>query len=95
MSYHVVYGTEDSSVSGRMPGRRIVLTGFFLICFFWMVSAFWPEGKELLKIMLIPGDPDATLEAAEVFAGEMACGIPLHHAAENFCLTVLHHGYPG
>ena len=93
MGYRVVYHNEKLERAREYSGRRLYLTVFFLCCFYWMVSFFWPEGKELLKILLIPGNPEATMEAAEVFAEELACGSPLKDAAKNFYQTVLSHGY--
>ena len=68
MGYRVVYHNEKLERAREYSGRRLYLTVFFLCCFYWMVSFLWPEGKELLKILLIPGNPEATMEAAEVFA---------------------------
>lgn len=76
-------------------GRRAVLTVLFFICFLQLVHAFWPEGKDMLQMLLIPGDPETTLQAAEVFAQEMECGYSLMDAAKNFCISVLHHGNTG
>lgn len=95
MAYRVIYNTAMPETKRVHRGRRIWLTVFFLFCFCWLVSFFWPEGKNLIKILLIPGNPDSTLEAAEVFAGELACGSPLYIAAKNFCQTVFSNGYTG
>ena len=95
MGYRVVYHNEKLERAREYSGRRLYLTVFFLCCFYWMVSFFWPEGKNLMKILLIPGNPDSTLEAAEVFAGELACRSPLYIAAKNFCQTVLSNGCTG
>lgn len=95
MSYRIVY---DSSVEAKTQKNRLIrsfLTLGFFICFLWTVHFFWPEGQELLKMMLIPGDPDSTLQAAEVFAQELNSGFSLLDAAENFCVAVMEHGNPG
>lgn len=95
MGYRITYGMEAGRKESDRGGRRFFLTAVFFLCFLWMVSVFWPEGRELLKILLIPGDPDETLRAAEVFAQELGSGFSLTDAAQNFCIAVLEHGYSG
>ena len=53
-----------------------------------MISRFWPEGRELLKLLLIPGDPDATLEAAAAFAQDLGSGEQLTIAWHRFVSVV-------
>ena len=64
MGYHICYD-EEPRTGGTGRKRRWILTLFFLFCFFWVVSACWPEGREILKFLMIPGDPDQTLQAAQ------------------------------
>lgn len=94
VGYHICYD-EEPRTGGTGRKRRWILTLFFLFCFFWVVSACWPEGREILKFLMIPGDPDQTLQAAEVFAQEIGSGFALGDAARNFCIAVLEHGYSG
>ena len=95
MSYQITYGSKtDQNARGR-GFRRVILTTAFFLCFLWMVGVYWPEGRELLKVMLIPGDPDYTLQAAQVFAQELGSGFSLSDASRNFCIAVLEHGYSG
>lgn len=49
-----------------------------------MVSLFWPEGREVLRLLLIPGDPEVTMEAAQTFASELDCGVDILSAASDF-----------
>lgn len=88
MAYQIMYDREaKKSRSGRWVVRFILTACFFLI-FLRMVSSFWPEGRELLQTLLIPGDPEMTLEAAEVFAQELNSGFSLYDAVRNFCAAV-------
>ena len=95
MAYRISYDAEKQSKKTLSPFRCLVLTACFFACFLWLVSSFWPEGQELLRQLLIPGDPDITLEAAEVIAQELGSGFSMTDAARNFCLAVLEHGYSG
>lgn len=95
----VVYRIEyDRKNEDRQPGRgyrRFLLAVCCFLLFLWLVFAFYPQGREVLRILLIPGDPDVTLHAAEVFAQELGNGFSVADAAKNFCSTVLNHGYLG
>lgn len=95
MSYQIIYGKGMESNNRSHRGKRLVLTVLFFGFFLWSVHHFWPEGRELLKTVLIPGNPDATLEAAQVFAQELGCGFSLADAAGNFFEAVRSHEYPG
>ena len=95
MGYRIIYGKNAERKEPGRGVRRFLLTGCFFLCFLWMVSVFWPEGRELLKILLIPGDPEETMRAAEVFAQELGSGFSITDAARNFCVAVLEHGYSG
>lgn len=93
MDYRVIYGSECSCKRNVGSFRRFFLTTGFFFCFLWLVCCFWPDGRFLLKQLLIPGDPEVTLEAAEVFAQEVGSGFSLADAARNFCHVVLNRGY--
>lgn len=95
MAYQIIYGEGFEPNNRLHRGRRLALTVFFFGVFLWSVFHFWPEGRELLKMALIPGNPDTTLEAAQVFAQELGCGFSLSDAAGNFFEAVRSHGYPG
>lgn len=65
------------------------MTALFLMLFFMLVFSFWPQGAELLREMLIPGDPDVTVAALETFAQELQCGESLYSAFDTFCRQLL------
>ena len=95
LNYHIIYEAEKRKKGKGSGLRRLFLTTGFFLCFLWLVGTFWPDGQDLMKQLLIPGDPDITLEAAEVFAQEVGSGFAMADAARNFCLAVLNHGYTG
>lgn len=79
--YRILYDSADTQKkNGRCAVFTIIL--FFLFC--GMVYTYWPEGRILLRTLLIPGDPDTTLHAAEVFAAELSCGGSISNAVRNF-----------
>ena len=95
MSYRITYDSESPKKQENTLLFRLLLTVTFFLCFIWSVNQFWPEGRDLLKLLLIPGDPDTTLEAAEVFAQELADGQTLAGAFRRFSAAVIRHGTSG
>lgn len=93
MSYYIVYGDESPQKTEKHPLRRMIMTACFLGIFLWCVCRFWAAGKEVLQSFFIPGDPDRTIEAAQVFAQELSCGFSFADAAANFRETLLNHGF--
>ena len=91
MAYRIEYDS-DRNIEPRGNSRRVFLTASFFACFLWAVCTLWPEGKKLLKILLVPGTPEVTIHAAEVFAQELKNGFSLADAAGNFCQAVLSYG---
>lgn len=89
MSWRIEYDMKAETCQKDRCGKRFLLTMGFLVLFCLMVSFFWPEGQDMLRILLIPGDPEVTLEAAEVFARQLHQGFSVGEAARNFCMTVL------
>ena len=82
------YEPESRAEGGNSMIFRTLMTVSFFVCFLWTVSQFWPEGRELLQLLLIPGDPDVTLEAAEVFAQDLGSGEHLTAAWHRFTSVV-------
>ena len=84
----MIYEPESRAEGGNSVIFRTLMTASFFVCFLWTVSWFWPEGRELLQLLLIPGDPDVTLEAAEVFAQDLGSGEHLAEAWYRFVSVV-------
>ena len=95
MPYSIVYGMEKEQKHSRKSRRRIVLTASMFLIFLWCVISYWKDGREVLKLLLIPGDAGSMIHAAEVFAQELSSGFSVVDALENFFGTVFAHGYSG
>jgi hypothetical protein len=95
MVYRIVYHTEAQGSDRKSGGRRVFLTVMLFSVFCWIVCFCWPEGKQMLRILLIPGEPEVTIQAAEVFASELCSGYTLSDAVRNFCANVLENRYAG
>ena len=95
MVYRIMYHSEKQETGRKHGGRRVLLTVMLFFVFCWAVCIWWPEGKMLLRTLLIPGEPEITIQAAEVFASELGSGYALSDAFRNFCNTVFENGYTG
>lgn len=93
--YRMIYESGNSGHVQNGRGRCVILTAVLFIMFCMAVCIYWPEGKALLQTLLIPGDPETTLQAAEVFAAEVGSGYALSDAVRNFCCALFENGYPG
>lgn len=91
MGYRIDYDGHKETESRRSGSSRLaVLMVSFFMLFVFLVASFWPEGREVLVRILIPGSPQTTFRAAETFADEIKNGDSLKDAATAFCQTVLH-----
>lgn len=93
--YRIMYDSRTSVHSQKSRGRLVFLTAVLFLLFCTAVYSYWPDGRILLQTMLIPGDPETTLQAAEVFAAEVASGYAFSDAVKNFCSSVIENGYSG
>lgn len=84
MPYRIDYHKEtDTDRKGSWFTSSLLTFAFFSL-FLAAVSLLWPEGREVLRVLLIPGVPEKTLDAAEVFVSELDCGMHFTGAAADF-----------
>lgn len=93
--YRIMYGSKDDKHNQKGRGRAVIMTAVIFLIFCTAVCIWWPEGRFLLRTMLIPGDPETTLQAAEVFAAELASGYSFSDTVKNFCSLIVENGYSG
>ena len=84
MPYRIDYSADAASPEKAAFMPRILMTCMFFSVFLVLVSLFWPEGREVLQLLLIPGESNVTMAAAETFASELYCGNSLKGAAVDF-----------
>lgn len=90
MGYRVEYETVRKVRRMEQRTTRLpALTAAAFVLFLVLVGSFWPKGKEVLREILIPGDPAVTVAALEDLAEELKTGTELDDALENFCQTVV------
>ena len=93
MAYRVDYDRSPQfPCRSHTAARRKWLTVMVFCIFLFLTWNYSPVGREVLQRLLIPGDPEQTLEAAQVFTAELRNGVPLSEAARAFCVTVFSYG---
>lgn len=72
MGYRIIYdGGSKKAGTGRIL-RCFLLTSLFFFCFLGLVRVCWPEGWTLIEALVIPGNPDRTWQALEVFSQQLS-----------------------
>lgn len=96
MGYRVVYGPmpKMAKKQERKPLRLQMLTATFLLLFAWTVRQAWPEGREVLRQYLLPGEPTVTEEAFRNMLEDLRQGEPVLDAVSAFCAEIVEHGTP-
>lgn len=88
MAYRVDYtdGGRQAAVHEKKHSIRAVLICFFLFLIF--VQLFWPQGKEAIQKLLLPGATETVWAAVDVFADQVRTGEPVGEALETLCRNV-------
>ena len=92
MGYRVEYQMEQTEKTDARPGRFPVMLGSCLLVFLLLVNGLWPRGAQMLRELLLPGNPAVTVAALEDFAQELKAGEALESALESFCRKVIDDG---
>lgn len=91
MAYRIEYDTLNKKyeiVTPRsLPFPWMVAMAFVL--FLFLTAAFWPEGWEVLRDVVIPGEDAVTLRALSGMSGNLRAGMDLGEAVRTFCEEVL------
>ena len=90
IDYDSVFTNPRRSNSCRI--RRFIISTLCFILFMTLSKLYWPRGWNLFMRLLIPGEPQITLGAAECFLEEIQEGAGFCDAALDFCRTVIKYG---
>ena len=94
MSYRIEYGCAIPA-KFRHPTWGIqlqVLTAVCMILFSLMVGRFWPQGRQVLREYLLPGEPTVTEQAFSGLVQDLSSGMGLEEAVTVFCRQIIDHG---
>lgn len=97
MGYIIVYeGADPAEISvSRRRSRLPELTVLFVLAFLLLTRLFWPAGREKIRDILLPGDPNITQQAVSVLVDDLRAGEPVGEAVRAFCGEILGHAeYP-
>lgn len=91
MGYCVDYGAHGTE---KLPlkeakGHLRAFAGLFFLLGFVLAWNFWPEGREVLQRLLIPGEPEVTLAATEELVAQLRSGTDTQEAVAAFCREIL------
>lgn len=87
MGYTIHYHKEGT----RTVKKRYFLLGIGLIAVMIFLFANWSD----IRMILLPGDPEVTEEALEVFSSMLSDGATVTEAFVTFCRKVLEGAYYG
>lgn len=94
MGYRIDYGQPSDRKYPVLSSRRplpALLCGA-LALFVLLTSLYWPEGREALRDLLIPGDAAVTAEAFAAMLENVRAGEDVQDAVTVFCREILEHG---
>ena len=94
MSYRIDYG-GGVPVTYRVPRRKTsiqMMTALCMILFALAVGRFWPRGKQMLREVLLPGEPTVTEQAFSALVTDLTQGVELEVAMTAFCQQIIDHG---
>lgn len=94
MGYRIEYEpqTRTSGKSGRFVRRIQILTAAFFLLFVLLVRQAWPEGTQMLREILLPGEPSFTQTAFQTMLGDIRQGTSVQEALTVFCQQMIDHG---
>ena len=85
MGYRIVYGADPFAQERSGKSRLRLWTAVFAMAFVMLVRSFWPQGTELLRQVLLPGDN----AAYEQMRTDIQAGEPIGDAVTAFCRSLV------
>lgn len=91
MGYRIEYdtGNQKYEVHQVAAWRFPLMAAGAFIGFLLLTWAFWPEGAELIREAMIPGDNAQTVQALQGMAEELRGGASIRDAVTAFCREII------
>ena len=91
MSYRIVYGPMPRAEKPQdwTLLRVQMWTAVFILFFALLVRQLWPEGMDVLKSVLIPGEQTVTEQALSEMVAGLQEGEHLEDALTAFCRQII------
>ncbi len=92
MGYRIDYdrGNGKFEISEVHPWRFLLMLAGTLSLFFFLAVHFWPDGAEVIRSFLIPGEDAVTVQAFQTMTDDLRSGASVSDAVEGFCRFVIH-----
>ena len=91
MAYRIVYGTDPIVQKHNTGTARIrILIALNFLIFAMVVRLLWPEGRELLVMQFLPGDPTMTEIAFSNLLDSLRQGSGMAESLTVFCREILY-----
>lgn len=85
MGYRIVYGEDPFIERKERKSYLRAMTAGFALAFVVLVRCCWPQGTELLRQALLPGD----YEAFQQMTTDIRAGEPIGDAVTAFCQQIV------
>lgn len=94
MGYRIEYGPMPKIMKQPKRGmlRLNTMTAVCLLLFILTVKHIWPEGTDILRSYLLPGEPTVTEQAANALISDLRNGESFGNAVTVFCREILENG---
>ena len=90
MAYRIEYHPTPKRHNKSISSLRIgVMTCIFFLLFLVTSMSIRTDTCEIIKQILIPGNPDITITAAKELVTSLKDGMPLSSAITAFCNSIL------
>lgn len=83
MGYRITYGEQTRK---RLPVRHVALGCLAVLA---VLALILPSGREVIRDILLPGDPAVTLDALHGMAEDLSQGISIGEAVTTFCGEII------
>jgi hypothetical protein len=83
MGYRIVYGKQEKKI---VSPKKIWLIVPAVILFALLL---WPAGRNTVRDIILPGDPDVTTAALQTLVSELGDGQGFGEAMTAFCKEII------
>lgn len=84
MSYRIDYSAKNEQSDSSHSFRKTFLTLLCLALFIAFVYFCWPDGRDTMLQMIIPGNSTTARKAAECFVSNIQCGYSIRASLITF-----------
>lgn len=91
MAYRIDYHNTCCKKESMRIFPCILMTALFFYVFLILVSLYWSDGREVLRLLIISEDIQTTAKAADVFAHDLGNGESIRFSILSFWRNITEH----